>query len=251
MDDIIANTVSVKMLKGNPTLYEVEFKDGNVYKVKDEILIKGPLNFRVWFANTYKKVLKLGVDDWLTLVQYWLSIAIEMEYEPISDEEAIQETIISSLINAVQVASIEETVDRAGRIYVKDGKAYVPNTSILKIIDSEGYKITYEKLRMILQPYLSGVTQVIRIGNVLRRFWVFEVDKVGIIVKKPVSEIEEYDNKNNDISDTEGKDNISADNNTDSVVDKGQIEKEQEDEGNGDDEYETLWEEWENDRKTN
>jgi len=189
--NIVPNTMSVIMKPGQPTYYEIHFMDGHAYEASDEVIVDGAKDFIKWYMNTYRVLISIKKEDWMTIVQAWLDMAVVKEYEPLTFEETVAEFIMNRLRNSVFVTDIKEAINRANTVYVDPNdktKIYVYNQHLLKMIEREGLtsRVSIQKLREILDPYKAEATKVIRAGDNVYRFWVLDANKCGITVQTTV-----------------------------------------------------------------
>lgn len=118
---------------------------------------------------------------WTKLVNGWVEKYGEMiEHKDISSNNYITEAIINEIQTFVLVLDPKSAVSYGRLLFYQEdpGFVYCCNKVIDNIIKKNQFKVTLNKVKLMLEDYVSGNTKVIRAGATLYRFFRFKLSSL-------------------------------------------------------------------------
>jgi len=173
--------------------YEFEL-EGKKFKVAgNEILAQAKIRNLI-FQEFGILLPRLSPEHYTLFLMWFKSVAEEVTKlkETENMEENVRETIINYINNSFVTKNIEETFSY-NYIYLDGDGVFVPSEIIAKILASNNYRITPQRLAFILKDLILIPSKTIRVkGMGVKRFWVF--DKSCFEIKETVGEENENSN---------------------------------------------------------
>jgi len=170
---------------GNIEHYEIWFDDGKKIEInQDNILTQ--TTFRKQYFGLYGVLLPpLSQTQWCKLITSWRttnSEIMEQFREDINVETEIKEKIINYVSKCLIISDIKNI--GIGMALYKDNEVLIPSEHIQNIVKNS---VSMRKINYLLHDYLKSGTKPIRIGKEVKRFWVFDPDKIGFDPKDLVN----------------------------------------------------------------
>jgi hypothetical protein len=178
VDDIIRLTEKVALLQGGEAFLRVKLL-GHELEFRESQLLS-PKMLEVYLIRL-RKFLHIPKTRWTEIIQYWLSVAEDVE--EISEEEEIKEKVLNYLKRCVIYTDIQKSVGRGTLFYSEETpKVVYCLSSHLTEMDGNHYPL--RRIRWLLRDYLAGSSIQKMVGGERRRYWQFLIEKTGIELEK-------------------------------------------------------------------
>lgn len=207
--DIIPMTKKVEKLKSSPMYLKIFFPNTTFLLSESELMCSTA--FRKFLLRE-GKFINIGNKDWISIVQAWLGMAVEIKEE--TEEDQLVDKVLNYLSNCTIYIEKNKSISRNTLFYDKKENPQVVYCFIDILMDIINTKrkteITSRKLRAMLSNYVDGNSVQERIYNTKYRFWRFFIDKSGIDLERQIFVEDEEDGKDNkDIRETgNGQDHL-------------------------------------------
>ena len=187
VDDILQLTQNVSMLQGGRLKLSVSIADHRFEFDEGELLTGRALRMRLLRLRTY---IKIKQDEWDALIRNWLQIAEDVD--EIGEEDELCEDILGYLRDCIIYTERDKTLGKYTLWFnhEKENVVYCYSEN-LRTLRNEEYAL--RKLRWLMDGFLEGSSEEIRVSGSKKRFWPFLIDKCDIDVKKQLfsEEVEE------------------------------------------------------------
>jgi len=187
VDDILQLTQTVSMLQGGKLKLSVSIANHRFEFDEGELLTGRALRMRLLRLRTY---IKIKQEEWDALIKNWLQIAEEVD--EIGEEDELCEDILGYLRDCIIYKERDKTLGKYTLWSNQENENVVYCYSEnLRTLRNEEFSL--RKLRWLMDGFLAGSSEEIRVSGAKKRFWPFLIDKCDIDIKKQLfsEELEE------------------------------------------------------------
>jgi len=187
VDDVLQLTQTVSMLQGGKLKLSVSIADHRFEFDEGELLTGRALRMRLLRLRTY---IKIKQEEWDALIKNWLQMAEEVN--EIGEEDELCEDILGYLRDCIIYKERDKALGKYTLWFNPENENVVYCYSEnLRTLRNEEYAL--RKLRWLMDGFLAGSSEEIRVSGAKKRFWPFLIDKCDIDVKKQLfsEEVEE------------------------------------------------------------
>jgi len=192
--DIMDSTTEVTQVGDSDPHFRIKILGKNFMLTLPQLM--RPTEFRKQFLCHFGALIDIKPRDWMEIVTHWMSIRnIGTELSP--DDET-RERILEHLCECRVYQSTKQTVTSRRALFwdeTEPEKIYCPAHALQEMLAEEGRQTSMTKLHFILVDYLNTGSVVKRVGAVTRRFWEFDLKKVGIDLEHQLVEEKEPEEK--------------------------------------------------------
>jgi len=164
-------------------VWKIKIRD-KWFELKSEKMLRAETFRRKWL-DKFNELISFkgtpGTSPWNDLVNFWAQQAkISNDDDEIDHEQVAIDTIIEWIQTCEPTEEIETSWRNPHYIHSNGtNKALYPSKHISQLMRTEKISISLSRLRKLLDPYLVGNTEVVRIGNKTRRFWAFKTELIN------------------------------------------------------------------------
>lgn len=194
--DIIPMTKKVEKLKSSPMYLKIFFPNTTFLLSESELMCSTA--FRKFLLRE-GKFINIGNKDWVSIVQAWLGMAIEITEE--TEEDQLVDKVLNYLSNCTIYTEKSKAISKNTLYYNEMEEPEVVYCFIDALMDIINNKrkteITSRKLRAMLSTFVDGNSVQERIYNTKYRFWRFYINKTGIDIERQKYVDDENDSEDN------------------------------------------------------